>query len=413
MLERIEEIQGIGLLHDLNGKKYALSKTTLIYSDNGRGKSTLASVMRSLSSGDVRSIAERRTIDGALEPKVVWQFASGHKVKFETGTWSEQRPEIMVFDVDFIGRNVHSGGIVKTDQRKSLLEFALGSAAVAARKLEEDASIEAANAMEIVNQLTKQLAGYHQGIILSDFEKMETVKDADIQIEELQKRILAANNITSLLSKPVPSIVQLPGIDLTALFKILGKSIEDIQEDAERLVHSHIALIDKDGTESWLNSGQHFDNGTTCPYCGQGTAGVTLIRAYRTYFNAAYADLKKQVAVLERGIAVRIGEGIVETFASSVKAEQAISSAWSAHIKDPAIMFDSIGATLRLTELREFLLELVEKKQANPTVSIGTQDEKEKAEDLWNHMINDMSECNRQISTAKSIIDQFRISLGK
>lgn len=196
MLERIEEIQGIGLLHDLKGSKYSLSKTTLIYSDNGRGKSTLASILRSVSNGDVQSIADRRTIDGTLDPKVTWHFGSGHKVKFENGKWSEQRPEIIVFDVDFIGKNVHSGGIVKTDQRKSLLEFALGSAAVAARKLEEDASTEAATATDIVNQLTKQLAGYHQGIILSDFEKMEPVKDADIQIEELQKRILAANNKT-------------------------------------------------------------------------------------------------------------------------------------------------------------------------------------------------------------------------
>ena len=47
MLERIEQIQGVGLLHDANGKPFKWQKATLIYADNGRGKSTVASVLRS------------------------------------------------------------------------------------------------------------------------------------------------------------------------------------------------------------------------------------------------------------------------------------------------------------------------------------------------------------------------------
>jgi hypothetical protein len=44
MLERIESIQGVGLLHDANGKLYTCQKATLVYADNGRGKSTLRCV---------------------------------------------------------------------------------------------------------------------------------------------------------------------------------------------------------------------------------------------------------------------------------------------------------------------------------------------------------------------------------
>lgn len=40
MLERILEIKGIGLLHDANGKSHLCRDATLIYGDNGRGKST-------------------------------------------------------------------------------------------------------------------------------------------------------------------------------------------------------------------------------------------------------------------------------------------------------------------------------------------------------------------------------------
>ena len=115
MLERISEIQGIGLLHDANAKSHTCRKATLIYGDNGRGKSTLATVLRSLSTGDGSLITHRKTLDGKFPPKVTLQFANGHKVTFASGAWSEQRPEVVVFDADFIERNVHSGGEVNTN----------------------------------------------------------------------------------------------------------------------------------------------------------------------------------------------------------------------------------------------------------------------------------------------------------
>src|SRR6185437_3858901 len=104
MLQRISEIQGIGLLHDANGKPHTCQKATLVYGDNGRGKSTLATVLRSLSTGDGSLVTNRKTLDGKLAPKVVLQFGSGHKVTFDSGVWSERRPEVLVFDADFVER---------------------------------------------------------------------------------------------------------------------------------------------------------------------------------------------------------------------------------------------------------------------------------------------------------------------
>ena len=64
MLERIEEIQGIGLLHQANGKPYKCQKATLVYADNGRGKSTVATVLRSVAAGNAILITGCKTIDG-------------------------------------------------------------------------------------------------------------------------------------------------------------------------------------------------------------------------------------------------------------------------------------------------------------------------------------------------------------
>lgn len=95
MLDRIELVQGVGLLHDANGKPHACHKATLVYADNGRGKSTLATVLRSAATGDPTLIAHRKTVDGVLPPKVILQFSNGHKVNFSSNAWSESRPEAL------------------------------------------------------------------------------------------------------------------------------------------------------------------------------------------------------------------------------------------------------------------------------------------------------------------------------
>jgi wobble nucleotide-excising tRNase len=79
MLERTPLIQGIGFLHDAHGARQACRKATLIYADDGRGKSTLASILRSASKNYPAILNAYRTIDGTFPPKVILNFQSGHR----------------------------------------------------------------------------------------------------------------------------------------------------------------------------------------------------------------------------------------------------------------------------------------------------------------------------------------------
>lgn len=412
MLERIEQIQGIGLLHDANGKPFKLQKATLIYAENGRGKSTLANLLRSTATGDGSLIQSRSTVDGTNKPKVVLQFGSGHKVCFENGVWSESRPELLVFDTDFIDRNVHSGGSVSTDHRKNLLEFALGEDAVAARKEVDQATAAAQAASNLVKELTNQLSGYHQGITLRAFEKVPLISDADEQIQALQKRLVAASSIEAIAKKPTPTPIPEPPLNLDALFTLLRTSLQNVQEDAEKIVRSHVSSIKSAGAEGWLSDGQSFDDGTTCPYCGQGTAGIEIIRAYRTHFNAAYADLKKKVAQIEQGISVRTGRVVVETFAQGVSKANIAAAGWEEHIKVGTAVFDENLAASILSELHALLGKLSAQKQASPADSVGSEEDRSLAEDLWKGFLLLTQDANRQIITASVNIDGFRSKLA-
>lgn len=334
MLERISEVQGIGLLYQANGKPFRCQKATFIYADNGRGKSTLASILRSVSMGEVSIISNRKTIDGNLPPKVSLQFANGQKTEFESGSWTKLHPEILVFDAEFIERNVYSGGVVNTAHRKNLLELALGEAAVIARANVENATAEAKVAAAEEQGLIAQLSGHHPRMTLASFERFPEVADIDKKIQTYQKRVIDAGNAAIILKKTVPNAVPIPTINMDNFFSILSISLKDVHTNAEELVKTHIITLGGRSAESWLSQGRQFDNGKFCPYCSQLTTGNNLIQAYQTHFNAEYAKLKIQVADLLNVVEMGASANIVDSFSQSVITASAHAAAWAEHLQE-------------------------------------------------------------------------------
>ena len=408
MLERIEEVQGIGLLYRANGKIYKCQKATFIYADNGRGKSTLASIFRSLSTGDASLITSRKTVDGTDLPKVALQFGSGHKVTFDNGAWSEQRSEVLVFDADFIERNVHSGGTVNTGHRKNLLEFALGEPAVAARLAVEKATSDAKVASDRVQGIVGQLSGYLGGTPLGVFEKLSVVADADVKIAELQKRISAANNVAAITARAVPSVVVEPSLNIDQIFAVLSLSLKDVHADAEQIVREHVGKLDNKNAEIWISQGQQFESSKNCPYCAQDVSSNDLIRAYQTHFNAAYGELKDKVSGLVDAVDSGTAQNIIENFAKSVAVAASQAATWSENVETSPIVFDSTTANKPLVELRNYLSGLVKLKQLTPTDPIGNEEEKKQARSLWQQTVASMRTTNAEITAATMVISQYK-----
>ncbi|MDH5669258.1 MAG: AAA family ATPase [Nitrospira sp.] len=412
MLERIEEIQSIGLLHTANGKPYKYFKATLIYADNGRGKSTLATVLRSLSTGDPSLILSRKTVDGTQPPKAVLQFANGQKVTFSGNAWSEQRPELVVFDSDFIERNVHSGSVINTGHRKNLLEFALGEPAVAARAAVDQATAAAKTATDKVQEIIGQLSGYHSGLSLFEFEKLPSTPDADGQIAALQKRLIAAGNTAAIIAKPVPKQVSEPTFDFETLFKELRRSLINVHADAEQVVKQHLQKIGRNGAEDWLSQGQQYEGDNTCPYCGQGTKDNDLIRAYQTHFNAAYAALKKDIADLHDTLVTDTKATIIDTFSQGIATAMAQAAAWSEQVQTKPIALVDAPARLALAELQNLVLDLVKRKQASPAEPVGTASDLEKARSLWQQVLTPMQSANEAVKDATALITAYQGQLA-
>lgn len=411
MIERIIDVHGIGLLNQANGKPFTLKKSTFLYADNGRGKSTLASIFQSLSAGDSSPILSRKTVDGTHAQRVSLQFNSGHKVEFDKGSWSESRPEIHVFDVGFIDRNVYSGGSVSTDHRKNLLEFALGEPAVAARQKVADTTAKAKVEADKLQQLITQMSGYHAGITVSQFENLPKIESVDEKIQEVNKRITTAQNVEKVLLKPLPSLIELPSLEIEKIFSILSLSLKDVHKDAENVVKEHIAKLNKPNAESWLSQGQLISEGETCPYCNQDIKSNNLIKAYQTHFNNAYNDLKAKVSGLSESVLAHISEKSIENIATEISNASKLASGWGEHLQIQEIKFEKSNVEAALVELRQLLENLTSSKELSPSDELGNKEQKEQALNIWTEILKPIKNANEQIKAAIDSINTYKDKL--
>jgi wobble nucleotide-excising tRNase len=67
MIHKLQLLRNIGQFESVS-TSLALTKLTLVYAENGRGKTTLAAILRSLGTGDPIPIVERRRLSATNPP---------------------------------------------------------------------------------------------------------------------------------------------------------------------------------------------------------------------------------------------------------------------------------------------------------------------------------------------------------
>lgn len=410
MLERIERIQGIGLFHNAGaGARHRLGKVTLVYAGNGRGKSTLASVLASCASGDASLILDRVTIDGSIDASVFLQFDSGTGVNFQDKHWSETRSEIAVYDDHFVSSNVHSGTEVTSEQRKNLLDFALGTSAVSAREQEEVAVLTSRAASSAITDLKKQIQEYAGSAKVPVFKAIAPVDNAATRLQELQERLSAADRSAEVQRLLVPTGWAVPSLDLARVFGVLNRTLQDVHAAAEKAVDAHVRSIDRAGVSDWLRHGQQFDNHEACPYCGQSTHGVELVRMYQTHFNQEFQDLRSSTDATARLVAEKTSESIVDEFAAHRARMNERIELWRHHI-DLVLLTDERDGLARATlkNLRELLGRLLSAKASAPTDRVGLSGDQEEAERLWKQFCQVVLDENDVLESYSARIGEYR-----
>jgi len=370
MLEKFISIQNVGRFRDYRAAgDVSLGKLTLIYAENGRGKTTLCSILRSLQSGEPAFIAERKTLATSDPASINIRF-TGNNVRFSNGTWTLTHPHFAIFDSVFVHDNVYSGDYVEHEHNKNLYRVIVGSQGVQlARQVDLlDAQIREANSN--IRQQREAVNRYvPRGITLEDFLGMSLVEDAERKIKQKSDEIAiqqrAFEKASEIKSRGLMGIIQMPSLP-NDFQEILAKQIADVSIDAENRVREHVARrMDSQG-ESWLAHGLKYIKNNECPFCSQSIEANDLITAYRSYFNAEYERLKADVSGLEKRVDSAIGDISLYSVQQMVSGNQTLAEFWRQffEVSIPEVPFEKIQESF--ARLRKECTVLIQRKQANP-----------------------------------------------
>lgn len=329
-VRRIVSIKGVSRFVNLTAETNVdFRRLTLVYGDNGSGKSSMAAILRSLGAGTPAHIDERATLGSTGKPEIKVLLEGTGLATFSGGVW-DKSAEIEVFDADFVNENVYAGDRVETEHRKNLYEVVVGSTAVAlARRVDEINSRTRALGGRI-GTLEKELAGkYHGPFDLKAFVALAQEKDVDARIEAATSNLNASRRATELVARKQPSPLPLPDLP-SGVVELLRTNIEDISSAAADAVARHVTRhLDREG-ERWLRQGLAYTSRTSaCPFCQQELRDRTAIDTYQAFFSAAYRNQALKVQQALDDVETRLGDDALTRLHRAILENRSIAATWS------------------------------------------------------------------------------------
>ncbi|WP_336789098.1 hypothetical protein [Paenibacillus sp. MMO-177] len=126
MIKKIVSIKNTGKFKACTPKgDIQFNKLSILYSENGRGKTTLSNIFRSLSEQDPQLVIGRKTL-GSNGGQSIDILTDKGLIKYKDNQWSNKTDfEFEIFDSLFVSQNVYSRHIVEHDQKKNCISLQL------------------------------------------------------------------------------------------------------------------------------------------------------------------------------------------------------------------------------------------------------------------------------------------------
>lgn len=411
MIERINVIRNVGqFLSTTSGNGFPLSRLTLIYAENGRGKTTLAAIVRSLGRNAPEIIAERARFGATHRPHVVMQ-KDGTTVSFNDNSWDQVVPNIVVFDDEFVSQNVYSGLLVEAGQRQNLHGLILGSQGVTLANLLQQLveKIEEHNAA--LRQRREAIPEkIRRGLSVEEFCALPEQKDIGQLIQEVERKLAASRERTRIATAPLFESLALPNINVDEINAILAKDIPSLDREAISQVQRHLAHVGTGG-EAWVSEGMKCltnNDLEACPFCGQELSQAPIIEYYRIYFSRAYADLKEQVTAVIQSLETSHGGNQIASFERMVRVAVERQTLWSQFVDVSAISIDTETIARDWETARQLLRKTLTDKLASPLDPIVLNSETLAAISTYEKHDRLVADVNERINTANAKIVELR-----
>jgi wobble nucleotide-excising tRNase len=369
-IKNVGRFQSYGASGDVTLKRY-----NLIFAENGRGKTTLCDILRSLRNGDPAPVNGRRTLGGSGAPEISILTDLG-TVAFGAGAWTATLPALAIFDSTFVSQNVYSGDVVGLDHRRNLYRVIIGNDGVdLAHTVDElDADIRTKTA-EIRDRRAYVQSYAPQGMDVGIFAELLADPDIDAKISTKQMELEALRQADQLKARAALTPLTLPVMP-ESFEALLTTTVEGLAVDAGRRLAAQIEAHGMHARgEAWLAEGLGYIRDEKCPFCSQTLATSPLIAAYVAHFSATYNRLRQQVTALRISIEDTFGDRAIAQAERTIDTNDAATEFWARYcdITRP-VLSSSAGIGNNLRALRQVALSLLDRKIAAPPETIALDD---------------------------------------
>lgn len=382
MINLLQLIRNIGRFDSVTtAANIALDRLTLIYAENGRGKTTLAAILRSLATGDSIPIMERRRLAAQHPPHVVIGCTGGPPAAmFQNGAWNRNLANMVVFDDVFIDQNVYSGLVVGGDHRQNLHELILGAQGVALNQQIQDlvAQVEAHNRSLRQHESAIPVAD-RGGLIIDQFCALPANPNVVAEIEADERNLAAARVQEPVRITPAFDLLDFPTFDLPAIETVLQAGVPELDAAAAARVQEHLATSGRNA-EEWIGEGMRRQAerpqqvADECVFCAQNLGGSPVIGHYRQFFSDAYQALQHNISGAVAGLNQAHADSIATTLERSVRVLGERRQFWAQFSDLPQIEIDTARVVRDWQAARDQLAELLTQKRAAPLDAVTVPD---------------------------------------
>lgn len=436
MINKVERITSIGKYRAYQASgQVNFKKLTLIYGDNGGGKTTLTSIFRSLTNNDPEIIRSRiSTNHTAPQAAQITQVGTPNIFHtFGSSGWTVPFSNIEIFDIHFVNDNVYSGFDFNDEHRKQLHQFVIGAQGVAIQnQIEQNKSSKTTsrqNQANIQQQIIQQVGNNLTPDLISSFLRIPSseAQGIDQKISTAETALTNANSNAVIRTLQTLSVVNTvsTGIDFTSIIADLQASSESIQNATlESLFADHCKDLkdnDIEGPESWLQKGFAYiqkkfipDNSDiVCPFCKQGIDdNADIFTAYSSKFNSEFNSLVERLKLHKTSLQDFNLEAKLQEFNTLNQNNTARITSWTPHLPTTtqAPNYDIIADETSLKTEFQNLVALVDQKLQNPTTALPTTLANTFRTSIQN--INDrIGVYNQSVTNYNAAISAFRSSI--
>jgi wobble nucleotide-excising tRNase len=436
MINKVERLTSVGKFRNyITAGQVNFRKLTLIYGDNGGGKTTLTSVFRSLTTNNPEIVRSRiSTNHTAPQAAQITQIGTPNIYHtFGAAGWTPPFADIEIFDIHFVNDNIYSGFDFNDEHKKQLHQFVIGAQGIAIQnQIDQNRAAKVLSKQSISmieQQLIQQVGNNLTADLITSFIAIPATQanGIDQQITSAVAALASANANTIIQTlQPLTLLPQvISGIDYASIIADLQTTSQAIQNSAlETMFSNHCQDLIDNGIErpqNWLQRGFGYvkskqaanEPNISCPFCKQTINGnVEILNAYISEFNAEFNALVLRLQSHSTSLQNFNLNTTIQALNNINQANIGRTTSWATHlpntVQPPTFNIIADEAVLRV-EFQSLIASLKQKIQ-NPTLAVATSTANvfQSSEQSINTNINTY---NQSVTVYNTAITTFRAGI--